>query len=110
MGVDGKDTVHFDYQIFPEFPGGNTKILEYINANLKYPINSSKAGIQGRVLVSFLVNEDGTVSDVKVLESVSDEIDEEAVRVVRDMPQWSPALQDGVPITVKYQIPISFRL
>jgi TonB family protein len=78
--------------------------------NVHYPEAAEKAGTQGRVLVKFIIEEDGTISDAKVVRKVSDELDAEALRVVSAMPKWTPGRQNGQPVRVNYTMPVTFRL
>ena len=94
----------------PEFPGGSIELMKFLSENIKYPEAASKAGTQGRVVAQFIVEADGSISNVKVLKNVSDEIDAEAVRVIKAMPKWKPGMQKGQPVRVKYTIPVTFRL
>ena len=112
-----KDTLTPDEPVFevveqmPEFPnGGVTGLTEYIKKNLRYPEEAKKAGTQGRVVVQFLINKNGAISDVSVLRSVDRLLDAEAVRLVRSMPKWKPGMQKGKAVTVKYTLPVPFRL
>ncbi|MBP3535981.1 MAG: M56 family metallopeptidase [Muribaculaceae bacterium] len=92
------------------FPGGEAEMYRFLAMNIKYPAEAVKAGTQGRVVVSFNVLADGTVSDVKVAQSVSPELDAEAVRVAKAMPKWTPAEVDGKPVATTYAFPVAFRL
>ncbi|MBQ5578250.1 MAG: energy transducer TonB [Prevotella sp.] len=94
----------------PEFPGGTAEMMKYLQTNIRYPEAAHKAGTQGRVLVNFVVEADGTISNANVLRSVSEELDAEAIRVIQNMPKWKPGMQNGQAVRVKYTIPISFRL
>ena len=94
----------------PEFPGGSIELMKFLSENIKYPEAASKAGTQGRVVAQFIVEADGSITNVKVLKNVSDEIDAEAVRVIKAMPKWKPGMQKGQPVRVKYTIPVTFRL
>ncbi len=111
-----KDTLTPDESVFevveqmPEFPGGYKEMMKYIEQNMRYPEEAKKAGTQGRVVVQFLVNKNGAISDVSVLHSVDRLLDAEAVRLVRSMPKWKPGMQKGKAVTVKYTIPMMFRL
>ena len=93
----------------PQFPGGDVELMKFLSENIKYPEAASKAGTQGRVVAQFIVEADGSITNVKVLKNVSDEIDAEAVRVINAMPKWKPGMQKGQPVRVKYTIPITFR-
>ena len=94
----------------PKFPGGETKLLEFINKGIKYPVIAQENGIQGRVICSFVVNRDGTVVDAEVVRGVDPSLDKEALRVINTMPKWTPGKQRGKPVRVKYTVPITFRL
>lgn len=94
----------------PSFPGGSAAMMQFIAKNLRYPKAAQEAGVQGRVMLQFTVGQDGTLSDIKVLRSVSAEIDAEAVRIVRSMPRWTPAKANGKPISARYMVPVAFRL
>lgn len=95
----------------PEFPNGGTAgLTNYISKNLRYPTYCQELGIQGRVVVQFVVNKDGSTSDFKVIWSADKHLDEEALRVLSSMPKWKPGKQKGVPVRVKYAIPINFKL
>ena len=94
----------------PQFPGGSIELMKFLNENVKYPEAAEETGTQGRVVAQFVVEADGSISNVKVLKKVSDEIDAEAVRVIKAMPKWKPGMQKGQPVRVKYTIPVTFRL
>ena len=94
----------------PAFPGGDKALLEWLQKNLKYPSSAQENGIQGRVMVSFVVNKDGSVVDPKVIRSVDAALDKEAMRVVSAMPKWIPGKQRGKTVRVKYTLPVTFRL
>ena len=94
----------------PEFPGGMQKAMEFLGKNSKYPVAAQEAKIEGRVIVQFVVERDGSVSDVKVMRGVNPELDAEAIRVVSMMPKWIPGKQRGKAVAVKYTMPIMFRL
>lgn len=94
----------------PEFPGGTAGLLEYLRANIRYPAGCRENNIQGRVLISFVVEKDGSIVEPEVVKSVDEELDAEALRVVRNMPKWKPGTQRGKPVRVKYTVPVNFRL
>ena len=94
----------------PTFKGGDAALMKYLSENIKYPEAAEKAGEQGRVVVNFIVEKDGAVSNVKVVRSVTPTLDAEAVRVIKAMPKWVPGKQDGKFVRVKYNVPVSFRL
>lgn len=104
------DDVYDVVEKMPEFPGGMAELMKYLNSNIKYPVEAHKAGIQGRVVVSFVVNKDGTVKDAKIVRSVDKSIDAEALRVISAMPKWQPGYQDGKAVSVRYTVPVTFRL
>lgn len=94
----------------PSFPGGISGLRTYLNQNIRYPAEAQENCVQGRVVVSFVVGKDGHISDVTVLRSVDPSLDKEAIRVVRNMPRWTPGKQGGEPVRVRYNVPVSFRL
>ena len=94
----------------PAFPGGDAALMKYLSENIKYPKAAEKAGEQGRVVVNFIVEKDGAISNVNVVRSVTPTLDAEAVRVIKAMPKWVPGKQDGKFVRVKYNVPVSFRL
>ena len=94
----------------PEFPGGTAKLLEYVQKNLKYPMMARESDIQGRVFVGFIVEKDGSITNVQVLRGIGGGCDEEAVRVVQSLPKFKPGKQRGNPVRVQYTLPIVFRL
>ncbi len=101
------------YQIveeMPKFPGGEDALMDYVSKNVVYPKEAQEKGISGRVFVGFIVEKDGSVSDVKVLRGIGGGCDEEAVRVISGLPKWKPGKQEGKPVRVSYQMPINFKL
>lgn len=94
----------------PEFPGGDEALFKYLSDNLEYPARAREAGIEGRVMVGFVVEPDGRISNVKVVRSKAAALDEEAIRVVKAMPKWKPGKQRGKAVRVQCQIPITFTL
>ena len=94
----------------PVFPGGIGALLEYLATHVKYPVVAQENGVQGRVIVSFVVECDGSITDVRVERSVDPSLDREAIRVVSSMPRWSPGKLNGYIVRVKYSVPVSFRL
>ena len=94
----------------PSFPGGQGALLEYLASHVKYPVVAQETGVQGRVVVSFVVERDGSITDVRVVRSVDPSLDREAQRVVSSMPRWTPGKQNGSAVRVKYNVPVSFRL
>ena len=104
------DKVYEVCEQMPIFPGGDAAMMKYLSENVKYPALAIKAQEQGRVVVSFTVEKDGAISDVKVARSVTPSLDAEAVRVVKAMPKWTPGKQDGQLVRVRYNVPVSFKL
>lgn len=94
----------------PEFPGGFTEMTKYLQKKVKYPKIARRNRIQGKVILRFIIEADGSVSNVSVLQSVSPELDDEAVRVIKGMPKWQPGWQGGKFVRVYFNIPISFKL
>ncbi len=94
----------------PTFPGGDAALMKYLQKNVKFPAIAQENGIQGRVYVEFVVNKDGRIVDVKILKGVDRHLDEEALRVVQNMPSWEPGEQRGKPVRVSYRLPINFTL
>ena len=94
----------------PSFPGGEQKLLEFVAKNTKYPQIARESGIQGRVFIGFVVEPDGSISNVKVLRGIGGGCDEEAVRVIKSLPKWKPGKQRGKAVRVSYQIPVNFKL
>ena len=106
-----EETKVFDVvEQMPSFPGGQAALLEYLSKNIKYPVVAEENGIQGRVIVTFVVERDGSITDVRVVKSVDPSLDKEAQRVVRSMPHWIPGKQNGSAVRVKYTVPVTFRL
>ena len=94
----------------PEYPGGEKKLLEYVGKSVKYPQIARESGIQGRVFVNFVIEPDGSVSNVKVLRGIGGGCDEEAVRVIKSMAKWKPGKQRGKAVRVSYTLPVNFKL
>lgn len=94
----------------PMYPGGDAALMGYLRDNIKYPTVAAENGMQGRVVVGFVVERDGSITDVNILRGVDPSLDREAMRVVKSMPKWTPGKQNGSAVRVKYQVPVSFRL
>ena len=94
----------------PSFPGGQAALMSFLSSNIKYPVVAQENGVQGRVIVGFVVERDGSITDVKVMRSVDPSLDREAQRVVKAMPRWKPGKQNGSAVRVKYTVPVTFRL
>lgn len=105
-----RNSVYDVVEQMPSFPGGISGLRTYLNQNIRYPAEAQETCAQGRVVVSFVVGKDGHISDVTVLRSVDPSLDKEAVRVIRNMPRWTPGKQGGEPVKVRYNVPVSFRL
>jgi len=104
----GNNIAHFDYILMPQFP--ENAVGAYLAKNIRYPVAAQQIGAQGRVIVQFVVNIDGTIIGAHVIQGVNPDLDAEAVRVVSKMPQWIPAKIDGEPIKVEYTLPVNFKL
>lgn len=106
-----KNDMVFDVvEVMPQYPGGQIEMLKYIMENIKYPEQAMKEGIQGRVTVRFIVEKDGSISNVRPVLSVHPLLNKEAVRVVESMPKWSPGKQNGKPVRVRFNVPVMFKL
>ena len=106
-----EETKVFDVvEQMPQFPGGQQALFEYLSKNIKYPVIAEENGVQGRVIVTFVVERDGSITDVKVVKSVDPSLDKKAQRVVKAMPHWIPGKQNGSAVRVKYTVPVTFRL
>ena len=94
----------------PQYPGGEKAMMEYVAKNVAYPQEARDKEISGRVFVSFIVEKDGSIGEVKVMRGIGGGCDEEAVRVIKGMPKWKPGKQEGKPVRVSYMMPINFKL
>ena len=108
--LDDVDSVYEHVEQMPEFPGGQYAFLNFIAKNLRYPTVAYTNKIQGKTVVSFVVEPDGSIDNVEVFKSSTNVLDEEAVRVVKKSPKWKPGMIDGKPVRVKYCVPVNFRL
>lgn len=108
--VSADNTVRDVVEQMPSFPGGKEAMMSYVSRSIKYPTVAEENGTQGLVIVSFVVEKDGSISGAKVIRSVDPSLDKEALRIIRSMPRWTPGKQDGKPVRVKYTVPVSFRL
>ena len=108
--AQGKDKVYDIVEVMPQYPGGMPELMQYLAKNIKYPIQAQKKGIEGRVTVRFIVEKDGSISNVTVVRHIHPLLDKEAVRVIKAMPKWSPGMLNGKPVRVKFNIPVAFRL
>lgn len=105
-----EDIIHVSVEVMPEFPGGTSALMKYLSGNIKYPTVSQEIGSQGRVIVQFVVDKDGTITDPVVVRGVDSYLDKEALRVISTMPKWKPGIQNGKKVRVKYTVPVAFRL
>lgn len=94
----------------PEFPGGTGALMKFLGDNIKYPVIAQENGIQGRVITTFVVERDGSITDVQVVRGQDPSLDKEAVRVIKTMPKWKPGQQRGKPVRVRFTLPVQFRL
>jgi protein TonB len=92
------------------FPGGDKALMQYLQKNLKYPAQAQENNIQGRVMVQFVVNKDGSIVEPKIIRPVDPSLDKEAIRVVSSMPKWTPGKQRGKNVRVRFTLPVTFRL
>ncbi len=104
------DVIFMVVETMPSFPGGEQALFKYLSDNIRYPVIAQETGIQGRVICQFVVNRDGSIVDIEVVRSVDKSLDNEAVRVIKNMPTWSPGKQRGKSVRVKYTLPVNFRL
>jgi periplasmic protein TonB len=108
--ADDEEQVYITVEEMPSFPGGLDALHEYLKSNIRYPQEERDQGVEGIVLVSFIVREDGSLSDIKVERSISDGLSEEAVRIISSMPDWEPGYQKGEAVSTQVQLPIRFAL
>ena len=97
-------------EVQPEFPGGQSAMMKFLSDNIKYPVIAQENGIQGRVITNFVVERDGSITDVQVVRGVDPSLDKEAVRVIQSMPRWSPGKQRGSAVRARFTLPVVFRL
>lgn len=93
----------------PSFPGGQAALMSYLSKSVKYPQEALKDNVQGRVIVGFIVEKDGSVSNAKIIRSVDSALDKEAIRIVMSMPKWTPGRQNGRNVRTKYNVPVNFK-
>jgi len=105
-----EETIFIVVESMPEFPGGMNKLMKYLQDNLKYPVRAKELGIQGKVYLSFVVEKDGSVTDVALLRGIGGGCDEEAIRAVKNMPKWIPGKQRNIPVRVRFNLPVNFKL
>lgn len=104
------DQIFTVVEVMPEYPGGQGELLKYLAKGIKYPVIAQENGIQGRVTASFIVEKDGSIRNVEVIRGVDPSLDAEAIRILSDMPNWTPGKQRGQDVAVKYTVPVTFRL
>ena len=109
-GPVDEEKVYDVVEQMPSFPGGTAAMMEFIKRTKVYPVSALKQNIQGRVIITFIVEKDGSLTNAKVIKSVHPALDKEALRVVKKMPKWMPGKQNGNAVRVKYVLPITFRL
>ena len=109
-GPKGKNLIFTSVEQVPEFPGGLNAFSHFLTTNIRYPETARKNKKQGRVIITMVIEKDGSVTDVKIAKGISDDLDAEALRVINLSPKWSPGIQNGKPVRVAYAVPISFTL
>ena len=110
LAQKGTDHVYQAVDEMPQFPGGNRAMMAYIGQNIKYPAEAVAKGIEGRVLVQFVVNKEGDLQDIKVMKSIDPLLDQEAIRVISSMPKWTPGKLKGEAVNIQYVLPIQFNI
>ena len=104
------NTVYHVVDKMPEFPGGMKALMDFIDRNVQYPTEARKKGVQGRVVVQFVVDEDGSIITPKIVRSIEPSLDEEALRIIKMLPRWRPGALNGKVVKVKYTVPVAFKL
>ena len=104
------DKVYDIVEVMPQFPGGQGELMKFLRNNVKYPAEAQKKKIEGRVIVTFVVNQKGRITNPTVERSAHPLLDAEALRVIKRMPKWKPGRMNGEPVNVKYRLPITFKL
>ena len=107
---DASEKAYEKVEVMPEYPGGEQAMMKFVASNVKYPQAAIDKNISGRVLVGFVIEKDGSITDVKVVKGIGGGCDEEAVRVVKSMPKWKPGKEKGKAVRVSYMLPITFKL
>jgi TonB family protein len=108
--VDAVNEVFDHCEQMPSFPGGDAELMKFLYGHMKYPAVAEENGIQGKVIVNFIVERDGSISNAQIKKSVDPSLDKEAIRLIKSMPRWIPGKQDGIEVRAKYTVPVSFRL
>jgi TonB family protein len=106
----GDDAVFMSVEKMPEFSGGDAELFKFLGNNIRYPLIAQQNGIQGRVICQFVINTDGSISDVKVVRGVDSSLDAEAMRVINAMPKWTPGMHKGKAVRVQFTLPVNFKL
>lgn len=104
------DSIYFHVDEFPEFPGGEEARMKFIHDNINYPEMAQESGIQGTVYVKFIIEKDGSISNVEIIRGIGGGCDEEAIRILRMMPKWKPAMSQGKPVRIKFNMPFKFTI
>lgn len=104
------DSIYFVAEVMPQFPGGESGLVEYLKKNMNYPASAKAKKVSGRVYVQFIIERDGSVSRLKVTRGIGNGCDEESLRVVKQMPKWTPGKMRGEPVQVQYTLPVKFTL
>lgn len=102
-------TVYTIVETMPQYPGGDDALMKYLAINISYPQAAKDKGVQGTVFVTFVVEKDGKISNVKILRGIGSGCDEEVIRVVKEMPEWKPGTQAGKPVRVQFNLPVKFK-
>lgn len=110
LPVEDSNAVCADPDVVPEYPGGNTALLAYLQSNFRYPKKARANNIEGKVLVEFIVTKSGKIENLKIVKELSPECNAEVLRILRSMPDWTPGTKNGMPVNSKYILPVSFRL
>ena len=110
LAESDENTIHTVVDDWPEYPGGDTAQMRFLNENIKYPIAAKENGIQGRVICNFVVERDGSITNVLITRGVDPSLDKEALRVIRSMPKWAPGKIDGKPVRARFTLPVTFKI
>lgn len=105
-----KDTIYEHVEVMPQFPGGETELTKWLSSNIQYPTIAAEQGIQGRVVLKFIVHPDGSIDNIQIIRPLDPNCDKEAIRAVKQMPKWIPGKQGGNPVSVYFNLPIAFKL
>ena len=108
--VEDPNTIFTSVEQAPGFPGGDAKFIAYLSKSIRYPAIARENNVQGRVILTFVVERDGSLTDIKVVRGIGSGCDEEAVRALKASPHWKPGIQNGKPVRVQYSVPVAFAL